>query len=341
MATRSRFLACLVLAAMTAPTHAAVHRTTNFIVEAASKKDAEEFGKMAEHYRKTKALEWLGKEMEPWPKPCPLKVIVTQDGAGGATTFDFNRNAIYQEMEIKGKRERLLNSVLPHEVTHTVFAHYFRQPVPRWADEGGSVYSEDDLERARHDRLVVNFLNAGRAIQLHALFRMKEYPRDVMVLYAEGYSVSKYLIEKSDRQTFLNFVATGMHDGWDKACNQHYAFKNVHDLETQWIDHLHKVAKGEAVATASGRNRPAPPPADGRVVMFDSAPPARPAFDPAPASRGLAPSGATERSSDVGWSRPRMRDSDPEPRPRATGTAMSRPSTPAAILLPPEPAPSR
>jgi hypothetical protein len=337
MATRSRFLACLVLAAMTAPTHAAVVRTTNFIVETARKDDAEEFARMAEHFRKVKALEWLGKEMPPWREPCRLTVVVTQDGAGGATTFDFNRGHIFQEMEIKGKRERLLNSVLPHEVTHTVFAHHFRQPVPRWADEGGSVYSEDDLERARHDRLVVNFLNAGRAIQLHALFRMKEYPRDVMVLYAEGYSVSKYLIEKSDRATFLNFVATGMHEGWDKACVEHYAFKNVQDLEGQWIDHLHKTARGEAVATTAGRNRPAPPPADGRVVMFDSAPPARPVFDPAPASRGLAPTGAAERSGDIGWSRPRIRDAEPP----ATETAVSKPRTPAAVLLPPEPAPTR
>ncbi len=50
-------------------------------------------------------------------------------------------------MNIEGPLDRLLSSVLPHEITHTVFAHYFRTPVPRWADEGGSVLSEDDLER--------------------------------------------------------------------------------------------------------------------------------------------------------------------------------------------------
>ena len=44
--------------------------------------------------------------------------------------------------------ERMLHSVLPHEMTHTVFAHHFRYPVPRWADEGGSVLSEDDANAA-------------------------------------------------------------------------------------------------------------------------------------------------------------------------------------------------
>src|SRR5215212_7604769 len=206
--------ALLAVVAMTATGRAATVRTANFVVETARQDDADEFAKLAEYYRKQKAIEWLGKEMPPWRQPCKLRVTVTGSGAGGATTFDFNGREVFQEMQIEGARERLKNSVLPHEVTHTVFAHHFRQPVPRWADEGGSVYSEDDLERSRHDKLCKQILNAGDGIQLKALFQMKEYPRQVMVLYAQGYSVCRYLIEKSDRQTFLNFVAEGMQRGW-------------------------------------------------------------------------------------------------------------------------------
>ena len=40
------------------------------------------------------------------------------------------------DMKIQGSEERVLDSVLPHEVTHTIFASHFRQPLPRWADEG-------------------------------------------------------------------------------------------------------------------------------------------------------------------------------------------------------------
>src|SRR5262245_47350579 len=199
MATRRIVWTILAMCAMTATTQAATVRTTNFIVETARQDDAEEFARLAEHYRKQKALDWLGKEMPAWREPCRLRVTVTNKGAGGATTFDFEGGTGYQEMQIEGARERLKNSVLPHEVTHTVFAHHFRQPVPRWADEGGSVYSEDEIERRRHDELCKQILNAGDGIQLKALFRMKNYPRNVMTLYAQGYSVSKYLIEKSDR----------------------------------------------------------------------------------------------------------------------------------------------
>jgi hypothetical protein len=347
MPTRRIIWACLVLAATTATARAATVRTTNFVIETARQDDAEEFARLAEHYRKEKALEWLGKEMPAWRQPCRVRVSVTSNGAGGATTFDFDGPNVRQEMHIEGQRERLKHSVLPHEITHTVFAHHFRQPVPRWADEGGSVYSEDEIERVRHDKLCKQILNAGDGIQLKALFRMKEYPRQVMVLYAQGYSVTKYLVEKVDRPTFLNFVATGMNQGWDAACREYYGFKNVDDLEANWIDHLKKVARGEAVAT-SGGSRPAPPAADSKLMVFDSTPPARPVFDPAPAARGVAPAGGSgERfGGDIGWNRPRARLADPvapadaprpDPKPRTSG----RPYSPSAILLPPEPAPMR
>ena len=342
MVTRRILWACLASVAMTAAAHAATVRTTNFIVETARADDAQEFARLAEYYRKQKAIDWLGKEMPPWREPCRLRITVTQSGAGGATSFDFDGGQVYQEMQIEGKLERLKNSVLPHEITHTVFAHHFRQPVPRWADEGGSVYSEDDIERARHDKMCKTILNDGRGIQLKALFRMKEYPRDVMTLYAQGYSVSRYLVEKVDRPTFLNFVAAGMQKGWDAAANEFYGFRNVDELEASWIDHLKAVARGEGDEVASSRRGP-PPGADSKLVVFDSSPPARPVLDPPPAARGAAPAGRDgERfGGDIGWNRPRARITEPVPSEVTRTSGMPVPHPPAAILLPPEPAPTR
>ena len=121
--------------------------------------------------------------------------------AGGATTFTFGSEngrpvVTSQRMEIRGEAKQLLNSVLPHEVTHTVLAHHFGRPVPRWADEGGSVLSENDEERYSHDVKCRELLNAGRGIVLRTLFRMADYPRDMLVLYAQGFSVTDYLVEE-------------------------------------------------------------------------------------------------------------------------------------------------
>lgn len=277
-------------------------RTTNFLVEAPDENIARQFGQMAEHYRKQKAVEWLGQEIPNWTSPCPLFVKPTMGGAGGATSFNYDRGGYtIISMTIEGSLERMLNSVLPHEVTHTVFAHYFRAPVPRWADEGGSVLSEDDHERNRHDQLCRQFLNTpGKKFPLRRLFNLKEYHEapDVMLIYAEGYSVTNYLVEASDRETFLNFVSMGMRQGWDKAVQTYYQLQSVEQLEETWLAHL-RATRGMArnsgnrgtqgtmiAANPSGR---ASATAVSREVVRLTAPPAQPQIEPAGATfRGQA-----------------------------------------------------
>lgn len=267
-------------------------QTPNFIVDAPTAQVAQQVGQYAEHYRKEKAIQWLGREMPQWPAPCPLKVTVTMNGSGGATSFAFDRGRILeQNMHIEGSLERLLASVLPHEITHTVFAHHFRQPVPRWADEGGSVLSEDDIERNRHDILVRQILNTpGRAIPLRRLFALKEYPSDVMCLYAQGYSVTNFLVDSSDRATFLNFVGAGMREGWDRAAQRYYRYQSIEELERAWLDHLRQ---GRRQPTQLAQNTPprrteADP--TGQIVVRQTVPPAQP-FDtrPQPIVRGAMP----------------------------------------------------
>ena len=268
----------------------ASYRTQNFIVEAPTPQFAEQVGKWAEHYRQQKAIEWLGQEMRPWGQPCPLRVTVTMNGSGGATTFAFDRGAILSiDMHIEGKADRLVASVLPHEVTHTVLAYYFRTPVPRWADEGGSVLSEDEQERSVHDQMVRQILQSpGRAIPLSRLFNLKDYPRDVMVLYAEGYSVTNFLVGQSSRQVFLAFVAQGMQGDWDAAVRTHYPYRGVQELERAWVQHVRGGSQAPTqVASAHGRGEASP---TSRVVVRQTAPPAQPLLEaPQPVYRGQAP----------------------------------------------------
>jgi hypothetical protein len=69
---------------------------------------------------------------------------------------------------------------------------------------------------------------------------MMQYPNtgeDVITLYAEGYSVVRFLVESSNRQTFLEFVGDGMRPniGWDRALQKHYALRNIEQLEQAWL----------------------------------------------------------------------------------------------------------
>jgi hypothetical protein len=295
----------LVLAGALAALGAGPYRvqTANFLIEAPTPQAANELAQYAEAYRKEKAIQWLGREMPTWPVPLPVRATVQPDGAGGATTFVYGPNGVErQDMHIEGRYDRLLNSVLPHEITHTVFAHYYRCPVPRWADEGGSVLSEDQPERNRHDQLARNILNTpGHFIPLRRLFVLKEYPDDVMALYAEGYSVSNFLVSQGGekgRQTFLGFVAHGMRNNdWDGAARSYYGYSGVNDLERAWVDSLRKPRTAPAQLVKN--TEPAEADTARRVVSRQTAPPMMVTLEaPRPTYRGQMPPDAEA------WSRP-------------------------------------
>ena len=114
----------------------ASHRSKNFLVTAGSAPLAKEVCLAAEQFRKEMALEWLGHELPNWPQPCPIRVHASpQLGAGGVTSFVFSNGQPGQwQMTIQGSRQRILDSVLPHEITNTVFATHFGRPLPRCAD---------------------------------------------------------------------------------------------------------------------------------------------------------------------------------------------------------------
>ncbi len=326
-------LAVMVLLALGST--GAAYRTPNFVVEAPTPQIAQQVGQWAEYYRKQKANDWLGHEMPKWGQPCPLKVKVTMSGAGGATSFAFDQGRILsQEMQIEGSLDRLIKSVLPHEITHTVFAHYFRQPVPRWADEGGSVLSEDDVERNRHDVLVRQILNTpGRAIPLRRLFALTNYPPDVMVLYAEGFSVTNFLVGQSSRGAFLTFVAHGLRGNWDAAARQHYGYRSVEELEQAWLQHLRNGRRPPATVASAGGRPGAPATPTGRVVVRQTVPPSQPLLGaPQPVYRGVS---ATEQDELPAAPRPAL------DRPSAPSAAPARPPfmPPAPSYATPQPAP--
>lgn len=289
-----RFRPALLVAMLACASMGAQFRTANFVVYAPNAQIAQQMGQWAEHYRREKAIQWLGQEMPQWGRPCPLHIQVSMDPPSGATSFQFGQGQILDmKMEIQGPLDRLMASVLPHEITHTVFAYHFRCPVPRWADEGGSVLSEDDVERDRHDKLTRSILNKGQQIPLRRLLSLKEYPREVMCLYAQGYSMCDFLVKRSDRKTFLGFVAHGMQYGWDQAVQSFYGHRNVEELEESWLKYLRDSKRQPGanpiqVASNQQDGSRAPTLPSTRPIVRLTVPPAQP-LDPSPVFRGASP----------------------------------------------------
>jgi hypothetical protein len=150
----------------------------------------------------------------------------------------FDRGEVFDwRMDIQGSRERILDSVLPHEITHTIFACHFRQPLPRWADEGACTTVEHKSEISKQERMLIEFLQTRRGIAFSQMFAMKEYPQDVLPLYAQGHSLAQFLISQYGKQEFLEFIADGLKDeNWPRAIADSYGYRDLSTLQNTWLD---------------------------------------------------------------------------------------------------------
>jgi hypothetical protein len=217
----------------------ASYRTPNFVVTAPTAEFAAEVGNAAEKYRRELAVLWLGRELPRWAEPCPIFLQVgPQLGAGGATSFVFDRGEVFGwHMTIQGTPQRILDSVLPHEVTHTILASHFRRPLPRWADEGACTTVEHESERRKQQQMLVQFLQTGRGIGFSQMFAMRDYPPDVMPLYSQGYSLCKFLIMQGGRQKFVDYIGEGLRTNqWGATTKRYYGYDSLAALQSSWVD---------------------------------------------------------------------------------------------------------
>ena len=273
----ARIIRAVTLAAVLLVSMGARHRSANFVVETPDPAFAKQVADAAERYRRQLAVEWLGRAMPNWSQPCMMTVRAGPNlGPGGATTFVFDRGEVFGwRMTIQGSRQRLLDSVLPHEITHTIFASHFRQPLPRWADEGGATSVEHVSERNKYRKMLYRFLQTGHGIAFNRMFAMRDYPRNPMPLYAQGYSVAEHLIQQYGRRKYVEFLRAGLRSGdWSGALHQTYGIADVAALQHTWLAWVRQgspttgprrdqpaiAAAGDMLALASAT----PPPADRR-----------------------------------------------------------------------------
>ena len=215
-------------------------QTPNFRVYAKNSQFASEVARSAEECRKQLAMHWLGTELPNWPEPCSLVVNDSPTTpASGETKYTLVGGGVANfQMSVSGTRERIIDSVLPHEITHTVMASHFAvlgKPVPRWADEGSCTTVEHQSERSKHDVMLVRYLGEGRGIPFATLFTLKDYPHDMMPLYAQGYSLSCFLISQGGPRRFIQFLERGMEaDNWVAATDEFYQYPRLGKLQSAW-----------------------------------------------------------------------------------------------------------
>lgn len=241
-------------------------RTPNFIINAPTPEFAQKVAEAAEFYRRELAVEWLGTALPGnWEHPCPVTVVVGSMGAGGKTTFNFQDGHVYGwKMEVKGSEQRILDSVLPHEINHTIFASHFRRPLPRWADEGAASLIEDESERNQLRQIHSRVMGTRRKIALKTLLEIKQYPQDqqeLLTLYAEGHSLADYLIQRSGKREYIRLMTLANEHKWEAALKSVYGYKSVDALEREWDQWVMagspSVPKGTQIASADRKTEQA------------------------------------------------------------------------------------
>ena len=289
--------------------------TENFVVYAEDEQLARKVSREAERFRKELSIEWLGRELPTWRHKCPIAVKIANN-AGGETSFAFITNnssrgePIDWSMKIYGPPDRLLDAVLPHEVTHTIFATHFGRPLPRWADEGACTTVEHEIERSKNHRMLLEFLTSqpSRGIPFNRMFTMRNYPNDILPLYAQGYSVARFLIAKRGRRHFVDYVGRGLEyedrahvlRAWDEATKEFYQYKNLSELQVEWL---------KWVKNGSNDSQLQEPSDLGQLAKSDSAPLKSAAKDSPIQDRKVAAASFVELGSD-GWTGQKTDEAD-------------------------------
>ncbi len=225
-------------------------QSDNFLVYAKDERTAQVISNEAEKLRKSLAKEWLGYELKAWKEPLAIGVILdpSKQCSGETLYSSYNGGFQFKGSIIQGSEQRILDSVLPHELMHAILLTHLNKTPPRWADEGISTYVESKIETQKIDNNLIIYLSQGRGIPFATLFATKDYPNDMSPFYSQGYSLTKYLVELGDKkkkdedatvlsgkQHFVKYLEKGMSDeDWVSATKEFYGFERIGKLQTAW-----------------------------------------------------------------------------------------------------------
>jgi hypothetical protein len=234
----------ILIGTLTAPAegdHSTRYVTANFVVEAPTKEAARTIGKQAETQRERLASLWFGQEAPAWEERCLVRVKAAKGKATGATSFQYDERRLYspkQEIQLEGPVSDLLQDALPQQVTHTLLAHDLGAAYPRWVQTGTGILAQSERERDHQFEVLRRALAGDKAMKLAQLFELRDFPSDWQTMFAQSYSVTKFLVDRKDRAIYLAFVQRGMQRGWDHAVQRYYGFDDVADLEAAWLKSL-------------------------------------------------------------------------------------------------------
>ena len=232
--------AALLLALCCGPAEAATESTSgfassdNFVVYAPTQELADEVLKKSEQLRTKLARAWLDKELAPGVGAAMIYVSLSNGENHGVTSPKNRPDEKYHAVTIRSSREKALNVILPHELTHALIADEFGTRLPEWADEGVACYQDGSELSGKRRQTLMRFAQTGQWPSLEGVLQQQKYEANDHSFFTVASSVTEFLLEQNGPKTFFAFAIEGQERGWEFAARSHYEFRSLRDLESQW-----------------------------------------------------------------------------------------------------------
>jgi hypothetical protein len=143
---------------------------------------------------------------------------------------------------LRADQPRLVEAVLPHEVTHVVVADLFAaQQIPRWADEGIAVLAEPESEQKLRAADLQESLASGQVFELQQLMSTDTpKAKDWSLYYAQSVSITRFLVEQGTPAQLIQFVRETGRKGAEAALRDVYRIGGFEELQKQWQSYAHQ-----------------------------------------------------------------------------------------------------
>lgn len=227
--------------------------TDNFrLLSKLDENDATTVAARLEKVRTDTRKKWLGLGAEKWEWPCEVQYHPSVDEYSrktGLPKYSPGHSSIEMEsltgrivrrgIHMHGEVDKVLVTVLPHEVTHTVLAGNFGTfHVPRWLDEGIAVLEENGTIRD-HARSLPGFRKDGTLFTTRELLALDDYPapKRIGAFYAQSVTLVELLAaHKNGPHGVTKFAQDAVKGDIDAALQRHYG-KSVDALHAEWEKH--------------------------------------------------------------------------------------------------------
>ncbi len=244
------FLCCAAKAATYEESFWESKRSTHFTVYYKSTESSDyvnEVLKYAEKYYDdiTEELGFRRFDFWTWEKACKIYLYATAKEYYYATGEPEWSGACanLRERTIKTfvRREKFLDTILPHEMAHLIFREFvgFKVMLPLWLDEGVASLMENK-QRSQYLFLARALLKSRIFIPLPKLTRIvKEGLVMPGVFYAESASVVEFLLQKYGKEKFVDYCRK-LRDNknWELSLKEVYKFRDLSDMNEKWVEFL-------------------------------------------------------------------------------------------------------